>query len=54
MVGGCGGPVLAVANGQTDTEVLSYTNPGAATFVEVEVYLYLGTRNTYDISLALQ
>jgi hypothetical protein len=55
LVGGCGGPVLAVANGQTDTEVLSFSNPGpAAAFVEVEVYLYLGTRNLYDIGLALR
>jgi len=35
--------------------VLSFSNPGpAAAFVEVEVYLYLGTRNLYDIGLTLR
>jgi lysyl endopeptidase len=51
---GCGGPLLASSNGQTDTEILTYTNHGPAAFVDVQVYLYLGTRNLYTISSVLK
>jgi hypothetical protein len=48
--------LLAHSNSQSNTETLTYTNSTAnpSEVVEFQIFLYLGTRNTYDVTVALQ
>jgi lysyl endopeptidase len=55
LFNGCGGAILDTSNSQSNREQIVYANTtDDFVIVQLQVFLFLGTRNTYDLNVTIQ